>query len=244
MAGHLGHETVNFTHGLVEKLPEVDPARVCQAEAALAVLFTTAVGICSLLDLHIPKFLPPPRCPGLSHALNCLSPVKHIPSRELQDTVLEHFNHFEVPLGHLQNSNHIRWCTTAAASPEKNHPVLLPFHLPTPAEVTPQHLDKQESLCLFLLNYFLEVEDSNLHRATSSLARKPHALNILLHCKVDSFQLYPVPVVLGSPSLTTDLCSPWLGLSLCTKTKFRKAATNKVFLESELNEKGEICWDR
>lgn len=84
MAGHLGRETVNFTHRLIEKLPEVDPARVCQAEAVLAVLFTTVVGICSLLDLPIPKFLPPPRCLGLSHALNCFSPAERIPSTVLQ----------------------------------------------------------------------------------------------------------------------------------------------------------------
>ena len=49
MAGHLGNETVNFTHGLIEKLLKVDRSRACRVEAAiLPALFPTTVGTCSV----------------------------------------------------------------------------------------------------------------------------------------------------------------------------------------------------
>lgn len=63
----MGNETLNFNHRLIEKLPTADPARACrQKHLSRLVLFTTGVGICSLLDppcSQIPLFPDARGCP-------------------------------------------------------------------------------------------------------------------------------------------------------------------------------------
>lgn len=58
---------LSFTHRLIEKLPKADPARACrQKQRSRLLLFTTGVGICSLLDpphSHIPLFPDAQGCP-------------------------------------------------------------------------------------------------------------------------------------------------------------------------------------